>query len=56
MHDSFGCLPAHAERFRRIIGEQFVKLYDEHDVLAEVRAEAQRDIGDQELPSAPLEN
>ena len=24
VHDSCGCLPAHAERFRRIIREQFV--------------------------------
>jgi DNA-directed RNA polymerase, mitochondrial len=36
VRDSFGCLPSHAERFRRIIREQFVRMYQEHDVLREV--------------------
>jgi DNA-directed RNA polymerase len=36
VHDIFGCLPAQAERFRRIIREQFVKMYAENDVLAHV--------------------
>ena len=31
VHDSLGCLPAHAERFRRIIREQFVQLYKDHE-------------------------
>jgi DNA-directed RNA polymerase len=35
VHDSFGCLASRAERFRRIIREQFVKLYEDHDVLQE---------------------
>ena len=26
VHDSFGCLPSRAERFRKIIREQFVKM------------------------------
>ena len=26
VHDSFGCFPSQAERFRRIIREQFVKI------------------------------
>jgi DNA-directed RNA polymerase len=33
VHDSFGCLPAHADRFNQIIREQFVLMYQEHDVL-----------------------
>ena len=37
----------------QIIREQFVKLYAEHDVLAEVLAEAHRDVGGQKLPSVP---
>jgi DNA-directed RNA polymerase, mitochondrial len=53
VHDSFGCLPSQAERFRHIILEQFVKMYQEHDVLAEVLAEAQRDVGGQKLPPKP---
>jgi hypothetical protein len=39
-------LPAHAERFRRIIREQFVALYKEDDVLNEVLGEAHRDLKD----------
>ena len=38
------------ERFRYIIREEFVKMHEEHDVLAEVLAEAQRDVGGQKLP------
>ena len=33
VHDSFGCLPAHADRFNQIIREQFSKMYQDHDVL-----------------------
>jgi DNA-directed RNA polymerase len=36
VHDSFGCLPSRAARFNAIIREQFVKMYTEHDVLAEL--------------------
>ena len=46
VHDSCGCLPSHAERFRRIIGEQFVALYKEDDLLNEVLGEAHRDLKD----------
>jgi DNA-directed RNA polymerase len=46
VHDSCGCLPAHAEQFRRIIREQFVALYKEYDVLNEVLGEAHRDLKD----------
>lgn len=53
VHDSFGCLAGQAERFRQIILEQFVKLYDKHDVLCEVLKTAQRDIPNQELPLQP---
>jgi DNA-directed RNA polymerase len=54
VHDSFGCLPSHAERFRQIILEQFVRLYQEHDVLQEVLGEARRDLKDpKDLPEKP---
>ena len=53
IHDNFDCLASPAERFRQIIREQFVKLYAEHDVLAEVLAEAHRDVGGQKLPCVP---
>jgi DNA-directed RNA polymerase len=46
VYDSFGCLPSQAERFRRIIREQFAQMYKDHDVLDEVFKQAQKDIGD----------
>ena len=56
VHDSFGCLAAQAERFRRIIREQVVALYKEHDVLQEVLDEARRDLKDPtDLPDKPPE-
>jgi DNA-directed RNA polymerase, mitochondrial len=56
VHDSCGCLHAHAERFRRIIREQFVKIYEENDVLAQVLERACRDLKDpKDLPAAPPE-
>jgi DNA-directed RNA polymerase len=55
VHDSFGCLPSHAERFRQIVLEQFVRLYREHDVLAEVFEWARKELGPdaKQLPSGP---
>ena len=52
VHDSFGCLPSRAERFRRIIREQFVKMCEENDVLAQVLDEARMDLKDpKDLPA-----
>jgi DNA-directed RNA polymerase len=53
VHDSFGCHAAHAERYHLIIREQFVRLYTEHDVLAEVLKQAREDLPGAELPEAP---
>lgn len=36
VHDSFGCLPNEVDRFRKIIRETFVELYDKHDVLQDI--------------------
>jgi DNA-directed RNA polymerase len=44
VHDSFGCLAPQAGRFNQIIREQFVQMYEEHDVLAEVLKAAWRDL------------
>ena len=43
VHDSFGCLPSRAERFRKIIREQFVQMYEENDVPAQVLEQARKD-------------
>lgn len=40
VHDSFGCLPSQADRFRDILVEQFYWLYAQHDVLNDIRDEA----------------
>jgi DNA-directed RNA polymerase len=54
VHDSFGCPAAQAGRFREIIREQFVKMYEQHDILAELRASAALDLGtDEDLPPVP---
>jgi DNA-directed RNA polymerase len=55
VHDSFGCLAPQAERFRQIIREQFVKMYDAHDVLQEVLDRAREDLGEHanKLPTKP---
>jgi len=34
-HDSFGCLPSRAERFRKIIRKQFVRMYEDNDAPPE---------------------
>jgi hypothetical protein len=56
VHDSLGRLPAQAERFRRIIREQFVRMYEENEVLAQALNEARMDLKDpKELPDKPPE-
>ena len=46
VHDSCDCLAAQAERFRRIIREQFVKMYEDHDVLQEVLDWARKELAE----------
>jgi DNA-directed RNA polymerase, mitochondrial len=56
VHDSFGCLPSRAARFRRLIREQFVLMFQEHDVLHEVFDRARADLGnpnDKRMPAGP---
>ena len=55
VHDSFACLPSRAGRFRKIIREEFVRMYETHDVLAEAFAQARADLSrnTKRMPSAP---
>ena len=56
VHDSFGCLPCHADRFNAIIREQFRDMYTKHDVLAELLASAKADLTEashHKLPELP---
>jgi DNA-directed RNA polymerase len=57
VHDSFGCLASRAESFRKIIREQFVRMYEENDVLAQVLEQARKDLGENAkgLPEKPPE-
>lgn len=55
VHDSFGCLPTDAGRFRKIIKEGFQWLYCQHDVLSDIRSEtlAQLDTNGHRIPQLP---
>jgi DNA-directed RNA polymerase len=53
VHDSFGCHAAWAARFQGIIREQFVEMYETHDVLAEVYEGAKRDLSEHNLRRLP---
>jgi DNA-directed RNA polymerase len=57
VHDSFGCLPNRATEFNAVIREQFAEMYEKHDVLAEIMAQAKCDLTDDDsdrLPDAIL--
>jgi DNA-directed RNA polymerase, mitochondrial len=56
VHDSFGCLAPHATLFNKVIREQFLQMYEEHDVLAEILERASADLTEHNrnrLPSVP---
>jgi DNA-directed RNA polymerase len=44
VHDSFGCLACDAPRFNQIIRETFKRMYEEHDILAELLESARADL------------
>lgn len=44
VHDSFGCLAPQAARFNQIIRAELVRMYETHDVLAEVFEQAKCDL------------
>jgi DNA-directed RNA polymerase, mitochondrial len=53
-HYSFGCLASRADRFPKIIREQFVKMHQDHDVLQEILDCAREDLKDPKgLPHEP---
>lgn len=57
VHDSFGCLPGHADRLRSLIKETLVQMYTDHDVLAEILATTTQQLQGttvlSELPALP---
>lgn len=52
IHDDYGTHAADTERFFQIIREQFVRMYTEHDPLAEFKQEQEETLGI-ELPDLP---
>lgn len=54
VHDSFGVHAADIEMFAKIIREQFVKMYEEHDVLAEFYDTARPLISDEFAEDIPV--
>jgi DNA-directed RNA polymerase len=57
VHDSFGCLPSRAGRFNAIIRESFLRMYTDHDVLAELLESARADLtpaNHDKLPALPI--
>ena len=52
IHDDFGTHACSTEDFHRVIREQFVGMYTQHEPLHELKAEIERDTGCV-LPSVP---
>lgn len=56
VHDSFGCLAPQASTFNRVIREEFARMYETHDVLADILKQASCDLTDanrNKLPTMP---
>ncbi|MFI4971111.1 MAG: DNA-directed RNA polymerase [Hyphomicrobiales bacterium] len=56
VHDSFGCLACDAARLNQILREQLLKIYTDHDVLAELLESARADLtpdNHDKLPALP---
>jgi DNA-directed RNA polymerase len=53
VHDSYGTLAADAELLSRYLREVFVWMYEEHDVLSELRESVQATL-EEELPAPPV--
>lgn len=53
VHDSFGCLPSRATAFNVVIRETFAEMYKQHDVLAEILAQAKCDLTDDNSDRLP---
>jgi DNA-directed RNA polymerase len=56
VHDSFGCLPTDADKFRSVILTSFRDMYTQHDVLGRIRQEAidQLQASDTRIPETPV--
>lgn len=56
VHDSFGCLACDAPRMNRILRGTFLKMYTDHDILAELLESARADLTEanhHRLPALP---
>ena len=53
VHDNFGTVAADAPKLWRILREQFVAMYEKHDVLAELRAQLNAACPELDIPAPP---
>ncbi len=53
VHDSYGTHSTHMPMLSNILREEFVNMYETHDVLDELRSHASRVIGTSDLPYPP---
>lgn len=53
VHDSYGTHSTHMPKMSNIIREEFVKMYEEHDVLTELRDHAMHLLGTRDIPLPP---
>ena len=53
VHDSYGTHSTHMPRMSEILREEFVKMYEQHDVLDELRSHAVQELGTDDIPHPP---
>ena len=53
VHDSYGTHSTHMPRMAEILREEFVRMYEKHDVLDELRTHATKTLGTDDIPHPP---
>jgi DNA-directed RNA polymerase len=53
VHDSYGTHSTHMPRLSSVLREEFVNMYEQHDVLTELRDHATIVLGTQDIPEPP---
>jgi DNA-directed RNA polymerase, mitochondrial len=54
VHDSYGTHSSHMPMMSDLIRQEFVKMYEEHDVLTELRDHAIQTLGTEDVPLPPV--
>ena len=53
VHDSYGTHSSLMPKMSEILREEFVKMYEQHDVLDELRTHATNTLGTEDIPHPP---